>query len=375
MKVVHILNEIRPSGAEVMLKLAAPYWKDSGCELIALATAPQEGEYAATLRHCGYTVLHYPVPWRRPMRGLGLAQYTRSLAPDIVHIHTERNSSTLSLFLSLNHLNTVRTIHNSFPYCGHLRIRKSAERFLQLCLGSTQLSISSSVYHNELRNLHNPTTLCWNWFDEKTFRLPSQQEHRVAREQLGIGKHEFIVVSIGNGNEVKNYTAMIEALPLLKNSSTSDRSIRYFMVGNEHPSSVERKLASHLNLQNQVVFTGPKQDVLPYLWAANVFVMPSLYEGFGVSAVEALATGIPTILSDCPGLRDFSQFAFDITWTAPESLSIASALMRVIATKPLGFRNSENARIAHREFNTEYRSAKYFQIWKDILARNFQKHK
>ncbi len=58
MKILHIMNELRPSGAEVMLELAAPEWQSMGCELYLLALADTPGPHATRLEEVGWNVSH-----------------------------------------------------------------------------------------------------------------------------------------------------------------------------------------------------------------------------------------------------------------------------------------------------------------------------
>ncbi len=59
-KVLHILNSLRPSGGEVMLKLAAPFWQSQGLALSILSTGTQPGPFADSLNNAGYEIYHIP---------------------------------------------------------------------------------------------------------------------------------------------------------------------------------------------------------------------------------------------------------------------------------------------------------------------------
>jgi glycosyltransferase involved in cell wall biosynthesis len=90
-------------------------------------------------------------------------------------------------------------------------------------------------------------------------------------------------------------------------------------------------LAETLRILDKVRFLGSQAEVLPFLWAADVFVMPSLHEGLGIAAIEAVASGVPLICAQVDGLADIAAVTNNtvLTGTTPES--IATGIARVAA--------------------------------------------
>ena len=105
---------------------------------------------------------------------------------------------------------------------------------------------------------------------------------------------EFVIGHIGNFATVKNQSFLVDIFKKVheKNSKT-----KLIMVGGCDRSLIENKVSS-LHLENDVIFTGARSDVADLLQAFDVFVFPSLYEGLGIVAIEAQASGLHTICSD-----------------------------------------------------------------------------
>lgn len=121
---------------------------------------------------------------------------------------------------------------------------------------------------------------------------------------------------------------IIRALPHLEKKIPK---ICYFHIGEEDDSHSERKLAKDLTISSKVEFLGYKNDIRPYLWAADVFVMPSRYEGFSIAALEAIACGVPTILSDVPGLSEWKQYGIDsIIYTEADPQQLANNILLML---------------------------------------------
>ena len=266
-------------------------------------------------------------------------------------------------------IKVFRTIHNVFEFKGYLRFTRVIERHLARLLGVKTITISQSVCSNESKRFANRSTLCWNWFDDSHFRPPSDKERIQARSELGLESHEVVLLTVGNGNDTKNYSSLIRSLPALIGATSA---IKYVMVGHEHPEGKERQAAREAAVDRLVDFAGPQQNVRKYLWAADVYVMPSLYEGFGLAAVEALATGIPCVFTDCPGLRDFKDFALEITWTSPDPNSLAYTLRQVILHSNFRERTRLNSDFVRDYFGVQRRAAAYSDLWNQSLSAGLQ---
>ena len=66
-------------------------------------------------------------------------------------------------------------------------------------------------------------------------------------------------------------------------------------------------MAERLGVSGHVRFCGNQRDVRHYLIAADIYVMTSKHEGISLTTIEAMGTGIPAVLYDVPGLRDFNR--------------------------------------------------------------------
>lgn len=131
-------------------------------------------------------------------------------------------------------------------------------------------------------------------------------EKAEARRSLGLPDGN-VVLSVGRVEPLKGFDILLNAASSM--DETSDTTI--VIVGGDEEDSAElerlRALAQSLGLGGSVVFTGAiSQDELSvYYNAADVFVLPSYYESFGLVALEAMACGVPVIASRVSGPRSF----------------------------------------------------------------------
>lgn len=322
MKVLGVLNELRPSGMETMLRMSAPLWQRLDVEMEIVSLGGDIGSFAPALSGAGYRVHHLPLlPPRRFLRAF--PSLVRAGGYDVVHVHPERANLLVAFVARLAGAKVVRTVHNAFEFEGLLRVERTFQRALLRRLGVVHVAVSPSVAATERRRFANPARCIFNWFDTDRFHAPSPDERAAARAALDLPDRSFVAVSVGNCSGVKNHGAAIEALATL-----DDIDWCYLHAGIEADDR-ERRLVAQLAVADRVRFFGQVEDVATLLHAADCFVMPSLWEGLPIAALEALGCGLPSVLARVPGLSDLEPLVPHVWWVSPTPESVASALREV----------------------------------------------
>lgn len=150
--------------------------------------------------------------------------------------------------------------------------------------------------------------------EEKITVIPTAVDHsnyyvkrdREIIEKLGIPKNYKIILYVGSEQPRKNIPFILEAISHLK---TKLPDIKFVKVGNPQSPGAREELIKQINtlgLQNEVKFVGfvSESDITKYYNAADLFVFPSLYEGFGLPPLEAMACGTPVITSNFTSLPE-----------------------------------------------------------------------
>ena len=123
------------------------------------------------------------------------------------------------------------------------------------------------------------------------------------RERLGLAETERLILFIGRITPIKNLEQLIEAFHL-----AGLEAARLVLVGplpEPDYAARLRSVISRCGLTDRVSLIGPlyQQDKLAALAGADLFVLPSLYESFGIAAAEAVAAGLPVLLTETCGVR------------------------------------------------------------------------
>lgn len=125
--------------------------------------------------------------------------------------------------------------------------------------------------------------------DSATFRPPSPAERQRARAALHLDGDDRVALFIGHEFERKGLDVAIRAL------TWATTVLLLVAGGNQRTLGDARTLADRLGVADRVLFVGVRTDTLPLLWAADMFVLPSAYESFGLVITEALSAGVPVI--------------------------------------------------------------------------------
>lgn len=133
-----------------------------------------------------------------------------------------------------------------------------------------------------------------NAIDVDNYRYILEKARKV-KNQLNLD-NQYVIGHVGRFSAPKNHTFLLEVFFECKKINSD---IKLLLVGDgEKYNEIKHKITK-LGLQNDVIVTGVRNDVHELLLAMDVFVFPSLYEGLGISIVEAQASGLPCIISDC----------------------------------------------------------------------------
>lgn len=302
MKVLHILAEIKYSGAEVMLARAADLMTAKGFSLHVLSTGEQMGEYAPLMEKAGYTCFNIPFA-KSPSFFIDLYNYLKKGRFDVIHIHAERASVWVTAIAKLaGCMVIVRTYHSSFTFKGSLRARRIWTRWLTRTMGIRNIAIGDSVAEIEKSNLLNPCTVVYNWTDDSKFYPASSDEEVVnVRKHFSVPDGSFVISSVGSCNSIKRHDLIIRAV---KAAVDAGVNLYYLHAGDGTLHAEEQKLAEELGIAARISFLGKQDDVRRILIASDLFLQPSEYEGFSISCLETVKCGIPALVTDVPGLRD-----------------------------------------------------------------------
>lgn len=137
---------------------------------------------------------------------------------------------------------------------------------------------------------------------ESIFRLLPQQEVKLFREENGITSNKLCLLNVGSNHPRKNISTILNVLKILVEKGLP---IYFWKTGADFTPEQKTFIQAH-SLENYVAYLGkPDKNKLVQIYnAADILIAPSLYEGFGMTILEAMACGTPVITSNVTSLPE-----------------------------------------------------------------------
>lgn len=157
----------------------------------------------------------------------------------------------------------------------------------------------SSMLAEELRREYaiNNVRVVYPGISEDFYDAYEPGKRNPIRDGIGIDEQDFVVLFVGGQWERKGLRFLIQAMKHL------GEGIKLMIVGSGDEEKY-RVLARDLGVEKKVIFQGFRKDIVRFYLAADVLVLPSLYEPFGYPVIEAMAMGLPVIASGNVGAAE-----------------------------------------------------------------------
>jgi glycosyltransferase involved in cell wall biosynthesis len=186
-------------------------------------------------------------------------------------------------------------------------------------------------------------------------------------KKLGILDTHKVILYVGSEQPRKNVPFLLEAISQLKKRIPE---IKLLKIGNSQVPGAREKLVElieTLGLQEEVIFVGyvSENDITKYYNAADLFVYPSLYEGFGMPPLEAMACGTPVVTSNVTSLPEVVADAA-ITIDPHEVNAFVEAMYKVLTDEKLRENMIDKGLKRAQLFNWERSAEEMHRVYKQL---------
>ncbi len=164
---------------------------------------------------------------------------------------------------------------------------------------------------------------------------PDKQLGRVIRERIGISQSAFVMVTAAELRDNKNHMVVFQALrQMLKEHQITEGKFYYLLCGKGPNQECLKKYVYENHLENIVMFLGFRTNMSEILQTADCFVFPSIREGLGVAAIEALLCGVPLVVADNRGTKEYAIDGYNsFVCDAKSPSDFENSIIRLIKDK------------------------------------------
>jgi glycosyltransferase involved in cell wall biosynthesis len=297
-RILHTIDTTGPGGAETVFLNLVKGLDPMRFESLAAVTG--EGWVFNEIRKIGLKPIFLPARGGFNLQYLfGLVKVIRKNRINIVQSHLLGSNLYCSLAGLICGIPVISTFHGFVDSSNHDKLMSVKSQLINL--GSKKIVFVSERlrqhFISEYRFSDAKSMTIYNGVDTSVFY---PQKNDSIRTELGLGPEHIVLGAVGNIRAAKGYEQFLKAARLINDKHPETR----FVIAGEGSGPLYEQLQElrrQLNLEKVFFFLGFRKDSAEVLNNLDLFVLPSISEGFSISTIEAMACGIPVVVTRCGG--------------------------------------------------------------------------
>lgn len=363
MKILHILPSLHTGGAERLIIDSIPLYKKEINTVDVLlfngANTPLKDE----LKKLGCNIISLGINVFNPFYIFKIRKYLKNY--DLLHVHLFPCLYFVALahFLFRSKTPIVYTEHSTHNKRRDKTYFKHIEKFIYRQYNQI-IAISNQTRNNLLiwigDNYTKKIRVVENGVNIQRFNQATELDRR----SFNIGLNTKIILMVSRFSPQKDHTTLIKAFKRLTNINST------LILAGDGPLRQEvEKLVIDLELENKVLFLGVRMDIPNIVKTADICVLSSNWEGFGLVAVEAMAAKKPLIASDVPGLKDIVEGA-GLLFPYQDEVTLANQITHLLSDQKYYDKIANACYIRSQEYDIKTMVEKYISIYNDIMKNH-----
>lgn len=333
-KILQIIPGFGIGGAEKVVLDYLTYLNNDEFEIRAISMySNQNTHYDKLIESRGLNVFYLD---KKPGLDLSMIKKIRSIIsdfqPDVIHSHMYCMKYLLFSTWTKK-IKQFHTIHNE-PQKDAVGIDKFFNKMAFSFFGVIPIGLSEELTQkiNRYYNVDTSLTLKNGLYLEQFKNIEVEKDD--VKKMLGLGPNTLLIGHVGRFFEQKNHSLLIDIFADVYNQ---DKESYLILVGDgELRTKVENKVEK-MGLDSNILFLGVREDIPQIMKAIDVFLFPSLHEGFPITLLEAQAAGVRCIISDTIDSNCIlSENTISISLDAPINKWTLAIMAPTIKSKPLG---------------------------------------
>jgi glycosyltransferase involved in cell wall biosynthesis len=379
LKVLHLITWLVPGGIEKWLLSMLQEIPRSECAMDIACKGASVGPLAGVAREAGAGVLHCPLTPEHTKFARRLKAILREGKYDIVHNHLANYSGFATWIAKGQSTPSIASYHNTeFPpetWTRRPGLRQLRDLYSQRSMGyalrNSQFVTGCSEAVLESLTAYAPRKENWRILPYGIEIPPpaSADARRGLRAEFGWPPDAPVILHVGRFIEQKNHSGLLEIFArILKEIPAA----RLLLVGEGPLQDEVKNEITARGLENKAVCAGVRSDVPQLMSNSDLFLFPSLHEGFGLVAIEANGAGLPVVAARIPGVTEAVQnnetaFLHPLPGVTEMAQSSVELLRNADLRKKMG--EAGRARV-QRKFTRAASAENLLQLYRDCLTQD-----
>ena len=354
MKIMQVIPYFCFGGAEIMCENLTYALKNAGQEVFAVSLYHDRTPIARRMEEAGIRIVYLDKKLGLDLSMVPkLIKIIRRERPDVVHTHLDVIKYTVLAAKLAGVRKCVHTVHSLADREAEGRLQKMINGFYFRHGWSVPVALTPEVQSSVLEFYGLPlrrVSVIYNGID---------LSRCVPKTTYETGEI-VTILHVGRFDVPKNHPGLLEAFRLLLETHPE---CRLRLVGDGELRPDMEKLAREKGIADFVEFCGMQSNVYPYLHDADIFTLPSIYEGNPMTIIEAMGTGLPIVASRVGGIPDMISDGESGLLVEPEPQSICAGLTRLVGDAALRQRLGLAARKQSQTFSAEHMARDYISCY------------
>jgi glycosyltransferase involved in cell wall biosynthesis len=193
----------------------------------------------------------------------------------------------------------------------------------------------------------------------------SQTNTTDLKSQLGLAQDNLVIGFVGRLNVQKGIKYLLDGFKLIAEIS---RNVHLVIAGTGELEGMIKEFVSKFNLENRIHLLGFRKDIQDLMKTFDIFLLPSLWEGFGIVLIEAMAAGNPIVATNTSSIPEIVEDGRNGILVPPENAeAICDVLVKLISEPELRIKfGKEGQKIVREKFTIERMINDYENIFDEI---------
>lgn len=353
MKIMQVIPYFCFGGAETMCESLTYELKKLGHQVCVACLLPERTLISHRMEAAGVRILYLDKKLGLDLSMIPkLVKLMKQEKPDVVHTHLNVIKYAAPAAKLAGVPTCVHTVHNVAQEEAEGRLQKITNRIFFRRGWAVPVALSPKV-QNSIQDFYGMNAeqipMIYNGIDLERCRV----KENYASEELRL-------IHIGRFNTQKNHRGLLDAFALIQKKLPG---CRLELLGDGELREEMEAYARELGISDQVYFLGNQPDVYPYLQDADVFLLPSKFEGMPMTIIEAMGTGLPVVAAAVGGVPDMFTDGESGFLVSKEPEKVAEAVLRLAESEALRAGMGQKAREESVRFSAAYMAKCYCDVY------------